>query len=74
MDSYDPATADALSLRRMILEETHEKAKKINRAAPVPWDYQVLISEFVDWNKDKNLNTVNGAFLGFVRKKVQKAP
>jgi hypothetical protein len=75
---YDPAdyayAERGVSLRLLISEQGRRNAKKINQAAKVPWDFDVLVSEFVDFNKDKKIETVDGFFVGFVKNKVKQAP
>lgn len=57
-----------------ISEKALEDARAINRAADVSWDFQVILQEFKTWNANKKLKSVDRAFIGFVKKKVQNAP
>jgi plasmid replication initiation protein len=52
-----------------------EKAREIALEANTGWDIYAIESEFYDYIRAKGMpNNPEGAFIGFVKKKVQKAP
>ena len=58
----------ALSIRA----DTIKKARTLNSKGAYPWDFDVLVEQFTQWNTGKTLDSVDGAFIGFVKKKSGK--
>ena len=58
---------------------TLEKARNMTHKSGTGWDFNVIIEQFCDFVRSKTaagetIETVNGAFLGFVKHKVKSAP
>jgi len=55
--------------------KTLEKAKELTLAAKTGWDFYVIEQQFYDFIKTKNTpDNLDGAFIGFVKKKIAKKP
>jgi hypothetical protein len=51
-----------------------EKAKQLCIQARTGWDIYVILNEFVEYAQKNPPQNVNGAFIGFVKKKIEKRP
>lgn len=60
---------------KKIGQKTLEKAKKMTIEARTGWDFYVIEQQFYDFIKTKGApDNLDGAFIGFVKKKIAKSP